>query len=151
MNTIFSTEINITLDTNFIKQLITVLQDFFIEFSRQSPCILSRSILQIVYLPSGNRVLGVHNFVDVLRDAARNFIAPPSLMPKSSLLQNHQAKDYIDNFLSHCVSLFTSLLTLSGHNRARQRDKLAHLLEDFATLQDEVITHCGLDIIHLSW
>jgi len=29
-------------------------------------------------------------------------------------------------------------MQLCGHNRARQRDKLAHLLEDFATLQDEV-------------
>lgn len=95
-------------------------------------------MLQIVYLPTTNRVFGVHNFADVLRDAARNFIAPPVLMPKSTLLQNHQAKEYVDSFLLHCVSLFGSLLQLSGHNRARQRDKLAHLLEDFATLQDEV-------------
>ncbi|XP_076658561.1 N-alpha-acetyltransferase 35 isoform X1 [Halictus rubicundus] len=111
--------------------------DFFLEFSRQSPCILSRSMLQIVYLPTTNRVFGVHNFADVLKDAARNFIAPPVLMPKSTLLQNHQAKEYVDNFLSHCVSLFGMLLQLTGHNRARQRDKLAHLLEDFAALQDE--------------
>lgn len=95
-------------------------------------------MLQIVYLPTTNRVFGVHNFADVLRDAARNFIAPPVLLPKSMLLQNHQAKEYVDSFLSHCVSLFGNLLQLSGHNRARQRDKLAHLLEDFATLQDEV-------------
>lgn len=95
-------------------------------------------MLQIVYLPTTNRVFGVHNFADVLRDAARNFIAPPVLLPKSTLLQNHQAKEYVDSFLSHCVSLFGNLLQLSGHNRARQRDKLAHLLEDFATLQDEV-------------
>jgi len=95
-------------------------------------------MLQIVYLPTTNRVFGVHNFADVLRDAARNFVAPPSLMPKSTLLQNYQAKEYVESFLSHCVSLFGSLLQLSGHNRARQRDKLAHLLEDFAALQDEV-------------
>lgn len=95
-------------------------------------------MLQIVYLPTTNRVFGVQNFVDVLKDAARNFIAPPVLMPKSTLLQNHQAKEYVDSFMSHCVSLFTSLLRLTGHNRARQRDKLAHLLEDFAALQDEV-------------
>ena len=95
-------------------------------------------MLQIVYLPTTNRVFGVHNFADVLRDAARNFIAPPVLLSKSTLLQNHQAKEYVDSFLSHCVSLFGNLLQLSGHNRARQRDKLAHLLEDFATLQDEV-------------
>ena len=95
-------------------------------------------MLQIVYLPSINRVFGTQNFTEVLKDAARNFIAPPALMPKSTLLQNHQAKEWVDAFLSHCANLFGSLLLLSGHNRARQRDKLAHLLEDFATLQDEV-------------
>lgn len=128
----FKMVIKITNHTGFHATL-----DFFLEFSRQSPCILSRSMLQIVYLPTTNRVFGVHNFADVLRDAARNFVAPPSLMPKSTLLQNYQAKEYVESFLSHCVSLFGSLLQLSGHNRARQRDKLAHLLEDFAALQDE--------------
>ncbi|XP_023599312.1 N-alpha-acetyltransferase 35, NatC auxiliary subunit isoform X6 [Myotis lucifugus] len=53
--------------------------DFFCEFSEQSPCVLSRSLLQ----------------------------------PFCSLIQIH------------------------GHNRARQRDKLGHILEEFATLQDE--------------
>lgn len=95
-------------------------------------------MLQIVYLPTTNRVFGVQNFADVLKDAARSFIAPPVLMPKSTLLQNHQAKEYVDSFMSHCVGLFGSLLQLTGHNRARQRDKLAHLLDDFAILQDEV-------------
>lgn len=95
-------------------------------------------MLQIVYLPTTNRVFGVQNFADVLKDAARNFIGPPVLMPKSTLLQNHQAKEYVDSFMYHCVTLFSSLLQLTGHNRARQREKLAHLLDDFAVLQDEV-------------
>ncbi|XP_033211801.1 N-alpha-acetyltransferase 35, NatC auxiliary subunit [Belonocnema kinseyi] len=128
----FKAVIKITSYTNFHGAL-----DFFLEFSRNSPCILSRSMLQIVYLPSANRVFGMQKFTDVLRDAARNFIAPPALMPKSTLLQNHQAKECVDSFFNHCTSLFGTLLQLSGHNRARQRDKLAHLLDDFATLQDE--------------
>ncbi|KAJ4436505.1 hypothetical protein ANN_16536 [Periplaneta americana] len=111
--------------------------DFFIDFSRHGPCILSRSILQLLYLPQCNRVFGTLNFVDVLRDAAKNFIFPPALMPKSTLLNNQQAKEYVESFLSHCVRPFGNLVQLCGHNRARQRDKLAHLLEDFATLQDE--------------
>jgi hypothetical protein len=52
-----------------------------------------------------------------------------------------QAKEYVETFLSHCVRPFGNLVQLCGHNRARQRDKLAHLLEDFATLQDEVRTY----------
>ena len=118
--------------------IFSFLQDFFLEFSRQSPCILSRSMLQIVYLPIANRVFGVHNFPDVLKDAAKNFIAPPALMPKSTLLQNHQAKECVDNFLIHCANFFSTLLQTSGHNRARQRDRLAYLFENFAALQDEV-------------
>uniref|UniRef100_A0A8C1ITB6 N-alpha-acetyltransferase 35, NatC auxiliary subunit n=1 Tax=Cyprinus carpio TaxID=7962 RepID=A0A8C1ITB6_CYPCA len=55
--------------------------DFFCEFSEQSPCVLSRSLLQI--------------------------------------------------------TLTRFLIQFHGHNRARQRDKLGHILEEFATLQDE--------------
>lgn len=119
-------------------------QDFFIEFSRHGPCILSRSIMQLLYLPPCNlyssqcsRVFGSDLCADVLREAAKSFIAPPALMPKSTLLSNPQAKEYVETFLSHCARPFGSLLQLCGHNRARQRDKLAHLLEDFAALQDE--------------
>ncbi|CAG2056103.1 unnamed protein product [Timema podura] len=122
----------ITSQTSFHNAL-----DFFIEFSRQGPCILSRSILQLLYLPLFNKVFGTLNFADVLKDAAKNFIFPPVLMPKSTLLLNPQAKEYVDTFLTHCVRPFGNLVQLCGHNRARQRDKLAHLLEDFATLQDE--------------
>ncbi|XP_047117250.1 N-alpha-acetyltransferase 35, NatC auxiliary subunit [Schistocerca piceifrons] len=111
--------------------------DFFIDFSRHGPCILSRSILQLLYLPQCNKVFGSLNFVDVLRDAAKNFIFPPALMPRSTLLNNQQAKEFVESFLGHCVRPFGNLIQLCGHNRARQRDKLAHLLEDFAALQDE--------------
>lgn len=40
--------------------------------------------------------------------------------------------------LSFCPQPFCSLIQIHGHNRARQRDKLGHILEEFATLQDEV-------------
>ena len=69
-----------------------LLQDFFIDFSRHGPCILSRSVLQLLYLPQCNKVFGTLNFVDVLRDAAKNFIFPPALMPKSTLLNSAQVK-----------------------------------------------------------
>lgn len=41
-------------------------------------------------------------------------------------------------FLLHCGRPFVQLIQLCGHNRARQRERLAHLLEDFSNLQDEV-------------
>uniref|UniRef100_A0A8C1T5Y2 N-alpha-acetyltransferase 35, NatC auxiliary subunit n=1 Tax=Cyprinus carpio TaxID=7962 RepID=A0A8C1T5Y2_CYPCA len=64
--------------------------DFFCEFSEQSPCVLSRSLLQITLTQC-------------------YYVSQP----------------------------FCSLIQIHGHNRARQRDKLGHILEEFATLQDE--------------
>lgn len=60
-----------------------------------------------------------------------------------------QAKEYVETFLNHCTRPFGNLMQLCGHNRARQRDKLAHLLEDFATLQDEVGVYKLLYIIFI--
>ncbi|CAH1969133.1 unnamed protein product [Acanthoscelides obtectus] len=115
-------------------QFVTSLHqalDFFIEFSKTSPCILSRSALQLLY--SGSKE---SNLRDIVREAVKSFICPPALLSKS-LLSNSQAKHYVDTFLSHCTRPFQNFLQLCGHNRARQRDKLAHLLEEFSTLQDE--------------
>jgi hypothetical protein len=41
-------------------------------------------------------------------------------------------------FFDRCAPAFAALLMVCGHNRARQRDKLAHILDDFASLQIEV-------------
>ncbi|XP_044754766.1 N-alpha-acetyltransferase 35, NatC auxiliary subunit [Coccinella septempunctata] len=113
--------------TNGLNQVL----DFFIEYSKTGPCILSRSALQLVYPVNNSKFMK-----EQLRDAVKSFIAPPSLTVKS-LQGNTQAKQYVDSFLTHCVRPFSNFLQLCGHNRARQRDKLAHLLEDFSNLQDE--------------
>uniref|UniRef100_F7FQU5 N-alpha-acetyltransferase 35, NatC auxiliary subunit n=1 Tax=Ornithorhynchus anatinus TaxID=9258 RepID=F7FQU5_ORNAN len=111
--------------------------DFFCEFSEQSPCVLSRSLLQTTFLVDNKKVFGTHLMQDMVRDALRSFVSPPVLSPKCCLYNNHQAKDCIDSFVTHCVRPFCSLIQIHGHNRARQRDKLGHILEEFATLQDE--------------
>jgi len=48
-----------------------------------------------------------------------------------------KARIYVDTFFTHCTRPFGNFLQLCGHNRARQRDKLAHILEEFTALQDE--------------
>ncbi|XP_018114529.1 N-alpha-acetyltransferase 35, NatC auxiliary subunit isoform X2 [Xenopus laevis] len=111
--------------------------DFFCEFSVQWPCVLSRSLLQATFLVDNKKVFGTHLMQDMVKDALRSFVSPPALSPKCCLYNNHQAKDYIDSFVTHCVRPFCNLIQIHGHNRARQRDKLGHILEDFATLQDE--------------
>ncbi|XP_048449392.1 N-alpha-acetyltransferase 35, NatC auxiliary subunit [Rhincodon typus] len=114
--------------------------DFFCEFSEQSPCVLSRSLLQATFLVDNKKVFGIHLMQDMIKDALRYFVSPPVLSSKCCLYNNHQAKDYIDSFVTHCVRPFCSLIQIHGHNRARQRDKLGHSLEEFATLQDEVFS-----------
>uniref|UniRef100_A0A3P9J284 N-alpha-acetyltransferase 35, NatC auxiliary subunit n=1 Tax=Oryzias latipes TaxID=8090 RepID=A0A3P9J284_ORYLA len=111
--------------------------DFFCEFSEQSPCVLSRSLLQTTFLIDNKKVFGTHLMQDMIKDALRYFVSPPVLSNKCCLFNNHQAKDYIDSFVTHCSRPFCSLIQIHGHNRARQRDKLGHILEEFATLQDE--------------
>ncbi|KAG8130703.1 hypothetical protein E2320_017323 [Naja naja] len=89
------------------------------------------------FLVDNKKVFGTHLMQDMVKDALRSFVSPPVLSPKCCLYNNHQAKDYIDSFVTHCVRPFCSLIQIHGHNRARQRDKLGHILEEFATLQDE--------------
>lgn len=65
--------------------------NFFMEFSKKSgPCLLSRSVLQVLYLPENNKVFGVTSLTDVLKESVKAFIAPPVLMPKNPLFNNTQ-------------------------------------------------------------
>ncbi|XP_068626946.1 N-alpha-acetyltransferase 35, NatC auxiliary subunit isoform X2 [Battus philenor] len=137
----------ITSCTNFHTAL-----DFFMEFSRQRACILSRSALQLLYLsPSPATTASMaqsaiasplgqprppHPFVEILRESIRSFVNPPAITPKSPV-GTSQAREYVENFLLRCVRPFAVLLQVCGHNRARQRDKLALLLDEFAALQEE--------------
>ncbi|CAH1725890.1 hypothetical protein AGLY_009875 [Aphis glycines] len=110
----------------------------FIELGHNNHlCIVSRSIMQTLYFPQTNRVFGTQDFEDCLKEWAKAFIAPPSLIPRLNILSNSQAKDCIHNFFDHCTRPFAGLIQICGHNKARQRDKLAHLMEDFSALQDE--------------
>ena len=109
---------------------------------RPPPCVLSRSLLQLLYIPLCNRVLGQLPLVEVLQDAARTFIAPPVLTGGLGLvpgtLQHSQVQECLDQMFQQCVRPMGSLIQIAGHNLARQRDKLAHVLQDLAALQEEV-------------
>uniref|UniRef100_A0A8C7IQ73 N-alpha-acetyltransferase 35, NatC auxiliary subunit n=1 Tax=Oncorhynchus kisutch TaxID=8019 RepID=A0A8C7IQ73_ONCKI len=86
--------------------------DFFCEFSEQSPCVLSRSLLQVSNI--------------LPRDCFKHIL-------KVFFFSNNGLK----RLCSVSLQPFCSLIQIHGHNRARQRDKLGHILEEFATLQDE--------------
>merc|ERR1719483_1665250 len=111
--------------------------DAFMEFSRSCPCVLSRSILQLMFMPPNRRVFGQQTVVEALKDTVKCFIAPPALSSKSTLYNNAMAKEYIDALMSRAARPFCTLFQITGHNRARQRDKWAHILEDLSNLQEE--------------
>jgi len=128
--------------------------DFFQSFSATSPCVLSRSVLQLLYTPL-HTPLSPHrppplsppagpplppSFPDLLRESCKSFMAAPALLspPRpSSPLHTLQVKLCLDTFFSQCCRPFGLLLQATGHNRARQRDKIALLLEEFSTVQEE--------------
>lgn len=43
----------------------------------------------------------------------------------------------VDSFLIKCTPAFVSLFQILGQNKARQREKMAHVFEEFASFQDE--------------
>jgi hypothetical protein len=47
-------------------------------------------------------------------------------------------KQLVETFLVKSTPVFLSVLQILGNNRARQREKLGHSLEEFALLQEEV-------------
>jgi len=131
--------------------------DFFQSFSATSPCVLSRSVLQLLYTPLHSpptRQPAVSppagpplppGFPELLRDSCKNFMLPPCLLPAprsspgipTSPLHTLQVKLCLDTFFSQCCRPFGLLLQATGHNRARQRDKISQLLEEFSTVQEE--------------
>lgn len=111
--------------------------DFLEDFSKMSPCVLSRSLLHLLVFPINRRFFGNEPLVDVVRDTIRNFIAPPAIVPKSSIGNNSDAKACCDAFLQRAANTILQLVNISGQNRARQREKLAHIFEELANLESE--------------
>ncbi|XP_055838037.1 N-alpha-acetyltransferase 35, NatC auxiliary subunit homolog [Episyrphus balteatus] len=114
--------------------------NFFIEFSRKSgQCILSRSVLQVLFIYNRHLVFGVIPIKEFLRDSIRAFNAPPVLNPRCPLANDRKIQLYVECFLTYCINMttFTHFIEICGYNRARQRDKLARLIEGFANIQVE--------------
>lgn len=111
--------------------------DFCLEFSKTSPCLLSRSILQIAILPPNKKVFGKEPITDFIKETIKAFCCPPPFVQKCPLYNNQQVKEFVDAFLLHSVRPIISMIQITGHNRARQRDKWARQLEELGALQDE--------------
>jgi uncharacterized protein len=57
---------------------------------------------------------------------------------RSQLYNNPQAKTFVDAWFMQAVRPICTLIQIPGHNRARQRDKWGHILEELSALQEEV-------------
>ena len=120
--------------------------EFFMEFGRNSPCVLSRSISQLLYAPlhaspqnQPKRISGpLPGFQDLLKDACKSFIAPLALTMKYPPYNTPQVKDGVETFFSQWCRPMGLIIQTFGHNSARQRDKIPTLLEELAIAQEEV-------------
>ena len=138
------------------------------DFGRSSPCVLSRSISQLLYSPLHPTVqmqsqvkrissplpgfqVKVISFVsvsrkrnislifqDLLKDACKSFIAPLALTMKSPPFNSPQVKEGVETFFSQWCRPMGLIIQTFGHNSARQRDKIPTLLEELAIAQEEV-------------
>ena len=60
------------------------------------------------------------------------------VLSRCILYNQEMSVQLLDNFLNKCSPVFANLIQILGNNKARQREKFAHILEDFSTLQEEV-------------
>nr|CAB3264177.1 N-alpha-acetyltransferase 35, NatC auxiliary subunit-like [Phallusia mammillata] len=143
--------------SDIIKKLLAIIEmsnftsfqstlDFIVTSSQCNPCVFTRSVLQIVFMADNRKVFGSHLLSDVLKESMRSFNAPPSFSPRYHVLQNNsKAKDVLDAFLARATRTINKLVQAYGHNYARQREKLAAILEDLAILQDDA-DRCDTDL-----
>lgn len=114
---------------------------FFKDFSKKaSSCLLSRTLLQRLYFrdaPNSDKIFGNIAVEDMLRKSIKEFICPAALQPDHPLHTNEVAQGCIKSFLFFNQTPFLSFFEIFGYNQARQRDKLAKLLDSFSSLQDE--------------
>ncbi|XP_030368987.1 N-alpha-acetyltransferase 35, NatC auxiliary subunit homolog [Scaptodrosophila lebanonensis] len=112
--------------------------NFFIEYSRKSgQCILSRSFLQNLFTTGIRLVHGKQSMKQFLKYSVQIFNSPPVLNPKHPVANDPKVQQHLDTFFRYCINMntFTQFIRICGFNRARQRDKLARLIENFDTIQ----------------
>ncbi|KHN75842.1 N-alpha-acetyltransferase 35, NatC auxiliary subunit [Toxocara canis] len=113
---------------------------FLRSFSVSGSCVLSRSLLQLVYLPNDDRIMGRTHLSAVIIESLRLFAAPPILDPTCSLSSDSRCVATWDEFISDAVKVFLGVIQMFGLNLARQREKIVCCVEDFSALQNEVHT-----------
>eukprot|EP00088_Acartia_fossae_P044709 TRINITY_DN4761_c0_g1_i1.p1 TRINITY_DN4761_c0_g1~~TRINITY_DN4761_c0_g1_i1.p1 ORF type:complete len:760 (+),score=180.75 TRINITY_DN4761_c0_g1_i1:119-2281(+) len=135
---------------------------FYETFSASGPVLLSRSVMHLFYTPlpssamfpysntagaggASNAARKSGNLQDLLQESCREFHLPPAILESTKMSSSatagnvniQQVRQCLDMFFFQCCRPFGFLLQSYGHNRARQREKLAAVLEEFFTPQEE--------------
>lgn len=117
-----------------IEQFFDVAR-FFNDYSRMpDTCVVTRSMLVLFYQPQSGLVLGERTFVQMIREAFKQFIPTPLLSSKCGL--DAAIKDRIQAFFEVAAANFKGMLQIFGYNRARQREKIVSTLKDFIFTMD---------------
>jgi hypothetical protein len=118
--------------------------EYFLEYSTyEKPSLFIRSLLLLSYLPSiqgcllsSRKIFGQISFSEQVKYEIRSFIVPPLLTLKYISIDN-ETLNYGENFFQRACVPFSNLFYSLCNNRARTREKLSNLLDEFSVLQDE--------------
>lgn len=122
------------------RQGLVDTMDEFDQFSHQQPSILIRSILLHHYLPVGTgKVYNKIRLSELVAEELRAYNAPPAVNPlfRSSLMSHEHVKLVMNTFFVSAAHVLEGLFAAKCNTRARQREKLAMLLEELGVLQSE--------------
>ncbi|CAF0815780.1 unnamed protein product [Didymodactylos carnosus] len=125
------------------KKTLQLSYEYFIEYSTYyKPTLFIRSLLLLSYLPSaqgqllsGRKIFGQFVFSDYIKLEMKSFILPPIFALKYIQI-DQTTYDIIENFFQRSAVPFSDLFYSLCNNRARTREKLSNLLEEFSVLQD---------------
>lgn len=131
------------LDINDKRTLKQSFEYFLAYSTYEKPSLFLRSLLLLSYLPSihgcllsSRRIFGQISFTEQVKYEIRSFILPPLLTLKYISLDT-ETITYGENFFQRACVPFSNLFYSLCNNRARTREKLANLLDEFSVLQDE--------------
>uniref|UniRef100_A0A1I7Y9N1 Protein MAK10 homolog n=1 Tax=Steinernema glaseri TaxID=37863 RepID=A0A1I7Y9N1_9BILA len=122
-------------DKNSVPDLNRLLEDVRMFSSTRDSCVLSRSFLQIVVIPTEQKIFGNFDIRDVVQESIRagvplNYIQDDN--PQAVLVEKE-----IEGFIADASRCFISIIQIYGHNKARRRDLINESLEDLNVLLHE--------------
>uniref|UniRef100_A0A158R4V7 Protein MAK10 homolog n=1 Tax=Syphacia muris TaxID=451379 RepID=A0A158R4V7_9BILA len=111
---------------------------YFRAFSLNKSCVISRSLLQLVLLPSDDHILGKIPLSSLIMESIHLFVMSPLLDSGCPVFNNPSYLASWEDVIADFVKVFLSIIQMFGLNLARQREKISSCIEDLSALQDMV-------------